>query len=168
MPLITRTDKGSPLSIAEMDGNLDYCSPGTYVEVDISSAEILAMGTTPIELLPAPGVGKYYEYKGSIEYTRGTAGYQFNSSQDLLAILIESQYAGTFIQPLFLTGIDTPIISFFNNTSPQGLAPNGLEIENVYTDTNSRVVMTTFSGVDLTLGDGTMKAKIWYKLRTVG
>jgi hypothetical protein len=36
-----------------------------YIEtiVDISSAQILAMGTSPIELLPAPGVDSYYEGK---------------------------------------------------------------------------------------------------------
>jgi hypothetical protein len=39
-------------------GGSDY----TETIVNISSAQILAMGTTPIELLPAPGVGKYYEF----------------------------------------------------------------------------------------------------------
>ena len=48
--------------IAEKVGAINGGS-SEYTEtiVNISSAQILAMGTTPIELLPAAGVGKYYD-----------------------------------------------------------------------------------------------------------
>lgn len=39
---------------------------------------ILAMGSTPIELLPTPGVGKYYDGYGFIEYYAGDTNYTYS------------------------------------------------------------------------------------------
>lgn len=44
-------------------GECEYQNVGGYTEitVNITDTEILSMGTNPIELLPAPGVGLYYD-----------------------------------------------------------------------------------------------------------
>ncbi len=67
----------------------------TSIVIDLTDNNAIKnIGTTPIEILPAPGVGKYYEYEGIVEYTHVTADYNFG---DAVGIIGESSYAGTFI-----------------------------------------------------------------------
>jgi len=119
--------------------------------VDISSAEILAMGTTPIELLPTPGVGKYYEIENIIlEYTHVSSPYSTFAS---LAFLL-----GT--NPLFYIDgmITVSSNSFKKGTDTQFLA-NLL---------NTALNLSTADSSDPTLGDGTLRVIIKYKTRTFG
>lgn len=166
MPLIKRSDKGSPLSIAEMDGNLDYCSPGTYLEVNISSAQILAMGTTPIELLPAPGANSYYEYHGVIEYTGGATAYA-DLGTDHFVLGDSDTYSGDYIAKNLINNTIDLVMGF--NSFPKGQEAGSAGSDVGYpVKLNKALVFFTYNNTDPTLGDGTMKAKIWYTVRTFG
>ena len=171
MPLITRTDKGSPLSIAEMDGNLDYCSPGTYLEVDIlmgvaGVSGILGMGTVPIELLPTPGVGKYYEWRGIAEYTHVTTGYTV--TDDVVGILGSNSYGGQLMHGI-IEGNSSRLNEFASNGPVDNDSSSGtLYYGSQFRETNESLIITMLNGTDPTLGDGTLKVKIWYTVRTFG
>lgn len=47
----------------------------TTTTVSISSAQLLAINSTPIQILPALGTGKYYEYTAILKYTYVTTAY---------------------------------------------------------------------------------------------
>jgi hypothetical protein len=165
MPLITRTDKGSPLSIAEMDGNLDYCSPGTYLEVDISSAQILAMGTTPIDILPAPGAGKYYDFTAIVEFTAGTS-YVFTGDTILLGG--SDSYGGGLINPSFIATTNNKVAKVGHQPTEM-VTSDATEYPTTWEMVlNEGIIFTALNGNDPTTGTGTIKVKIWYKLRTFG
>lgn len=132
----------------------------TETTVNISSAQILAMGTSPIELLPAPGVGKYYEVdKITFEYTHETTGYTIANrlyvyGGDIYVFVKNSliadgsNYVGSVVPAPSLV-----------DTVPVFQLENGL---------NSALTFSVEGGVDPTDGDGTMRAKISYKEITFG
>lgn len=138
----------------------------TSIVIDLTDNNAIKnIGTQPIEILPAPGVGKYYEYEGVVEYTHVTAGYNFN---DAVGIIGESSYAGTFI--IFSTSIwTTDKIVQFSSKSPT-------YTDGTITDTlvsagfnlNEKIVLTTYNANDATLGDATLKIKLKYKVVTFG
>jgi hypothetical protein len=72
--LDSTVDIQKSLYLYENDGvnsTTNYAPLYQYAEVYISSAQILKMGSNPIELLPAPGVDKYYDFDCIIlEYTK--------------------------------------------------------------------------------------------------
>jgi len=133
--------------------------------VNVSSTQILAMGTTPIELLPAPGVGKYYDnVKVILEYTHGTANY--NLSSDLINVRSEENY-----KYIALCGIDS--LQTVNKVTD--LILGGSDIDSglgfVFGGTrvpNNRIVLDTYNNTNPTDGDGTLRAIITYTIRTFG
>lgn len=142
--------------IAEtVGGGSDY----TETIVNISSEQILSIGDTPIELLPAPGEGKYYDIKQILlEYSAGTTTYTFEIS-DLLRVLGYGVLEATFIS-------DAPFDMVFN--------PNGSEISpnntasGQFSFINFPVNLTVLSEVNPTGGNGTLRAKIYHKTITFG
>lgn len=140
----------------------------TQTIVNISSTQILAMGTTPVELLPAAGVGKYYEWEGFVEYSHVTTPYAV-SSNDMLMFGYESEYSGCLIQTLLITQADSfaAKIGQFpqSNTSSSATLP---DVELYRIPLNDRIILTSWNGVDPTLGDGTMRVIIKYKVKTFG
>jgi hypothetical protein len=162
MALILRQTKGSPLTIEEMDNNLTTAMAGGYTEtiVDISSAQILAMGTTPIELLNTPGVGKYeeiqkiiIEYSGGTEYATSTAlsflGFPFPLVE---GIIIKSFNIVSVLYPSVNAAVN--IIGEYVSAPVTGL--------------NEALYLTTNDGIDPTLGTGTLRVKIYHNPITFG
>jgi hypothetical protein len=139
-------------------------SEWTYTEVDITSSQILNMGTTPIELLPAAGTDKYYDLKVALEYTYGTLGYAIPSNDQYL-VGGGNSYNGTlFRHSSFNQGSDIVLLSQIG-------APMEVNSSDVFASVyfkNDNIVLTTFDGNDPSGGDGTIKAKIWYKIITFG
>jgi hypothetical protein len=169
MALTLRQAKGSKLTIQEMDDNFVYATAGgaTTTVVNISSAEILAMGTSPIELLPAPGVGKFYDYHGYLELTYGTTTY---SLADAIMLGGLNSYTGTFLRQSIISNGDN-CVCFFSNTLPQETF-NGTSLPELVGNNiillDEPIVLTTWNGTDPTLGDGTLRAIITYTTRTFG
>jgi hypothetical protein len=135
----------------------------TYIEVPISSAEILDLGTTPKLLLATLGAGLYYDVdKISFEFTEGSTSYTLTDPYLNLIGLPTAQ-----IQSGLITGgVDNIAIvrggtsNYCDTTetaSYMGLDSMGAEIK-----------IGTWNNSNPTLGDGTILVKIWYKVHTLG
>lgn len=139
-------------------------STTTTTTINISSAQILAMGTTPIELLPAPGANKYYDVeKVILEYTEGDTTYNLNGI-DYLKINDSSNYGAIpIVAGMLNEGSSSYSIlsgrNFLGQIDPEQAA---------YILVNSNVQITTTNGNNPTLGDGTLRAIITYTVRTFG
>lgn len=129
-------------------------SPTTTV-VNISSAQILNMGSSPIELLPAPGVGKYYsEVLLFLEYNYNSLDYSIANGKKLQAYFDGAGAAAIFGE--FAISYGENCFSF--NSLPQDGAI-GL---------NLPILLGVESNTNPTGGNGTLRAIITYTERTFG
>jgi hypothetical protein len=128
----------------------------TETIVNISSAQILAMGTNPIVLLAPSGANTYYDIEKVIfEYTHVTTSYDdgligfltFRQGDVLLCKLSSNV--------IYLTGNKGQRIYFGNN-----------ELESL--SLNENFVLSTDTTENPTLGDGTLRVKIYHKTITFG
>lgn len=122
---------------------------------------ILAMGTTPIELLPTADTNKYYEIdKIILEYTHVTTPYTHTG---FLMFADGDNYKGLFVIDSWATN---GFLRFTGDTSEI----NVTETNNItyFTNISSFLRMEAWSGGSPTLGDGTIRAIIKYKVRTFG
>jgi hypothetical protein len=130
-----------------------------YVVVDISSSDILSMDSTPIILLPAPGVGKYYDVDKIIfEFSYNSLPY--NTANNFLNIYngrgTTNIYAALISDTLDAVCI-TKLPTFFDSIEG-GLAAAPL--------VGINTALTMSAGAPITSGNGTLKAKIYYKTMT--
>lgn len=129
--------------------------------VSIDSTQILAMGTTPIELLPAPGAGKYYDIeKVILEYKHNTTAYTTTSTQLYITQGNDMAYFPTL---LTLVNNDQIVIPRCLQVLDEGV------FISVYTPIqNSALKLWNYNGDDPTLGNGNLLAIINYTVRTFG
>jgi hypothetical protein len=128
-----------------------------YIEVNVTSADILDSNTTPFELLPAPGVGKYYDAKFIVEYDYNTTQYNVGG------INLTFIYDGTnyVYQVCKLDTLNNDTVLFPRIEIGSSIyAVGGMNL-------NSPLYLYT-ENADPTTGNGTMLFKIWYTIRTVG
>jgi hypothetical protein len=152
--------------------------PTGYTEaiINVSSAQILAMGSSPIEILPAPGAGKYYDIDGYIiEYTHVSTPYTLGtvtavalvSSDTLRYIFIDASILTETINTYTRVSDDN-----FWTIYPNGGSPASNRINLGYTGVNTGVNLYTLNNsntpVNPTLGNGTMRIKVYYKEITFG
>jgi len=128
-----------------------------YTEVTASSAEILALNTTPVELLGSPGANSYYDWKIIMELTHNGADYS-------TAGLPRIQSGGDAIMvPMsaFTTRENcATMLSSDGTVNNSGTAPaGGIKL-------NQPITLDT--ATTITSGNGTMLVKIWYKIKTFG
>lgn len=152
-------------AIDEVQANVDAlpAAPTTTV-VNISSAQILAMGTTPIELLPAAGVGKYYDWELILEYTHVSTNYTFTN---YLWLFGDTEEYGLVYDQFIKSGANR--VAKFSSDS-KGYNTTGAGSANyVFGDSlNSPLKLSTYDASNPTLGDGTLRAIITYTTRTFG
>lgn len=132
--------------------------------VEISSAQILAMGTTPIELLPAPGVGKYYDIdKIRFEFTYGTIAYIL---ADPYLFISQGSDMAYFSNALIIEELDSVhITKLFEPVYNDPVTT----VNYAYPlDMNFPLSLYTVNNTDPTIGDGTMRAVITYAVRVFG
>lgn len=150
-----------------------------YLEVDVpvgvaATSGILGLGSVPIELLPAGGANTYYEYKGVIEYSGGTTGYVYTGNGSAIVVGNYNTFAGTYIQNNIIEQTQNLIANFSSYGTAndefvgEPLPSNTESVSSYPLALNESVQMFTWDGVDPTTGDGTIKVKIWYTLRTFG
>lgn len=146
---------------AHLGGSTVVVKPKTTI-VNISSAQILAMGTTPIELLPAAGANKYYDVEKIIlEYNAGTA-YDFSTDFPYISMgNIQKK-----INPLLFFDV-LDYVGIVNALDTAVDVSNEVDIMGVMI-LNENLKITTWNGTDPTLGDGTLRAIITYTTRTFG
>lgn len=130
-----------------------------YLEVNVSAAQIRAIGTTPIQLLPTLAAGKYYDFKIITEYDYGTAAYNNGGTN----YLVLSDNVSQVLSPLLnLNGITGNRVNISTHNS------NNFEVLISSIIPANGVFLTTGAAGNPTVGDGTIKAKIWYTIRTFG
>lgn len=150
--------------IESLQSNDNQESEWTYTEVDITSSQILNMGSTPIELLPAPNTNEYYDInKIALEYTYGTVPYTLEN--DHLAF---NNYSAYIHKTLIIMQFNTAIIASNNSGGLLDTIDTNLALQNQINGIGNNVELTTYNSTNPTGGDGTLKAKIWYKIITFG
>jgi len=156
-------------SLSQKSGSTITNIVPTYLEVDISSAQILSMGTTPIELIAPQGADKYCMVSDLIiEETGGSVGYDFtglnmalNNNDGDFTTAMQQLSSGENEKRVFRLGA-LFLSSYLNNgTTDQPWLYVSSAI-------NSGLYLTTDTEADPTSGNGTMKVKIWYTVRTFG
>lgn len=133
--------------------------------VNISSAQILAMGSTPIELLPAPGVGMYYDIeKVILEYTYGTTAYLL--ADETLMLALDNELGFIFKDIITINIPGNPRYAIWSSNNPS-MSTNGyIYVQPLWL--NNSLTITSDNSSDPTLGDGTLRAIITYNVRTFG
>jgi hypothetical protein len=158
-----KTKYVSPTELANL-GNSGY----TYTEVAITSLQIKGIGTTPVELLPAPGASMYHEFYGTVEYTPGAAGYTHTA--DMLGVLGESSYGGGIFANLIASTAET-IVSFDHNGAIDATTASGTYYGVQRRETNEALIFTSLNGTDPTGSGGatgTLLVKLYYREKTFG
>ena len=146
-------------------GPLPPPTPQTVLSttVHLSAADLLALGGTPKEILPAPGAGKNYYVVGAFaKYNAGTVAYTVGNADNIFELVYgdalsaikgfnESGPITTFIHTLTSTLV--PLINVDN-------AELSLPIGNTDNAPISLQIEGTTPG--LTLGDGTLDVTVLY------
>jgi hypothetical protein len=166
VPLATIDD------LANNTASSDYTETIVTIEENITSYSdgrpdvntgILSMGTSPIELLPNAGVGKYYDIdKIILEYQYGTAQYV---SPDLVMTSSGTTWAFIYSQYNFLSGDQdfwTKVVQPCEYNSTDQITVSYSEL------LNKNLLLTTYTEVNPTGGDGRLRVKIYYKTNTFG
>jgi hypothetical protein len=161
--LYTQTNNISEKFTLEDIKNYLEASEWTEVVINVSSAQILEMGKTPIQLLPNAGLNKYYVFEGVLEFTAGDIQYNF-SPELLFCIYYNASFnkAGSH----FITDI---LQSKYNSVTPFSSIPN--VGSNGYQNgifLNSSVLLSTQKNNNPTSGTGTIRIVLRYKVKTFG
>ncbi len=69
----TSTGETKNITVDALSESINGDSSWNTVIVNVSSAELLAINTTPKTILAAPGAGKYHEYEARAEYDYNNA-----------------------------------------------------------------------------------------------
>ena len=139
-------------------------SEWTEVIINISSAQILSMGSSPIQLLPNAGLNKYYIFEGILEFIGNGTQYSIPDSTSAIRIYYDQSFngAGCYFNKAFLLSKGSSVIPF--NSIPNvgtNNAQNGI-------DFNSSIFLSTNNSENPTNGNGTIRIILKYKIKTFG
>lgn len=164
------TDSGE-IKLLGSDGSiapLQVESSGSEVTetiVNISSTQILSAGTQPIELLPAPGVGKYYNWDITLEYLHNTTPY--NTTSSILVGDVDNYSAAIMHSSIITSNVNQVITVSSKAKYGEAGVENGVTV-GYSMGLNKGVYLFTYTQANPTLGDGTIRAIIAYTVRTFG
>lgn len=191
MAFITRQENGAPLSWSQMDGNLitlndqikaltDALSSanatiadlsrrlGETTAVEVSSVEILNLGSRPVVLLPSPGDNNYYAIKSvRVEYFDKGTPYTVGTASNPYIFITTNSTSNMFLQKAFIT---TSGDKAFHFTHFEG----GLDTTNVLnyqyngTSINKAIELKTWGNVNPTLGNGILRFVFNYTIEKLG
>ena len=137
-------------------------SEWTEVVINVSSAQILSMGSSPIQLLPKAGDSKYYIFEGVLEFI-GT-GTQYSVSAKKIRIYYDQSFnqAGCYFDKSFIESKGSSVIPF---TSIPNVGTN--DNQNAISF-NSSIFLSTDDLSNPTSGTGTIRIVLRYKVKTFG
>lgn len=141
------TDETKNITISGLATAMDLDTAWTNLTVPVSSAQLLAINDTPIQILPQPGAGLYYEYKATLKYTYGTTAYSVGGGGDLY--LTQGGTADCYFARLTITRA-------YDNAS----------FGTFYGEFVPNAVIELTSASNPTLGNGTIEIEITYRTRT--
>ena len=132
------------------------------VTVNVSSAQILALNTSPVLLVSAPGAGKLLVLRQVVlNYVAGGTGYTGAGGNLQL-------FYGTASGSVTVINNTTMPDTFLNGTSNQVVASNGF-IPSVSSQIGSAInkaISLNDNNGNPTLGNGTMVVTVWYNTIT--
>lgn len=129
-----------------------------YVEIDVTSQQLLNDIGSGIEVVPAPGLNKYVEIEKAIfEFTPGSVTYDSNGNSYLY--LTDFNTNGQVVNISVVLNI-VKVYSIAKKGAYISSADNvSYEVDNVL---NQPCYLSTWNGTNLTLGNGSLKLKVWY------
>lgn len=127
----------------------------TYIDTEISSAQILDLHNTPVELIPAQGASTVILVGTMVaKYTFGTTAYSQSGNNNISTFVRYPVGGGT-----------TAAQGFFNLDTTQDryqISPADLRIDTTEAIANNEVNLTVSSPI--TGGDGTIKIRTYYSV----
>jgi hypothetical protein len=130
--------------IASTVGGYQY-----YSAVTISSGQTLTLFSSPVEILPAPGANKYYDFKVYFEYTYNSLAYTSNP------IILIDNTSKRVSKECDISGSYNLILV------------SNMDTQSDLSTVNSNLSLATPT-TDPTGGDGSLKIKIWYNIVDFG
>jgi hypothetical protein len=147
--------------------NLTNINNFVTTAITLSSIQILSLGGT-VQLLPPPGLNKYYVIDNVImEYTYGTIPYVFPSS---LAFYLDGCF-DSYIDRTLLTSSSNTVCTIsgnLRNTYQVGSGSGSVLVRTNRDVLNSNLIIGTQNNDNPTSGNGTLRIKITYKITTFG
>jgi hypothetical protein len=131
--------------IASTIGGYQY-----YSAITVTSAQTLTSFSSPVNLLPAPGANKYYDFKAYFEYTYGTTPYVSG------LLFVVDNTGNTITNGVNITPTQNVI-----------LVSNMDSVANNFSTVNSNLQLKPAS-TNPTSGNGSLKIKIWYNIVNFG
>jgi hypothetical protein len=154
------------ITVENFIAGLPQSSEYTEVVKELTSTQILTLGT-PIELLQAPGAGKYYIIdRVQLEYTFNTTAYVFPTSP---TFYLDGCF-DAYIQKKLLEDTQNTVCVLranLRNTITVGAGSGSVQVLTNRDVLNSNLIIGTPNGDNPTNGDGTLKIKIYYKIETI-
>jgi hypothetical protein len=144
----TSTGETKNITVDALSESINGDSSWNTVIVNVSSAELLAINTTPKTILAAPGAGKYHEYEARAEYDYNTVAYTVSGGGSLY--LNQGSKDCYFPQTM---------ISQTENTAAVGTN---------YGFHKMNTAITLTSDANPTSGNGTFRIILRYRVRTFG
>ena len=143
---------------AVTSGKLDE-STIQYATVEISSAEILALFATPKTLVAAPGAGKVLDFISLLlAYDYGTVVYTIGTATNLQVKYTDA--AGAAVSTT------QAVTGMLDQATDQLRALDKLEAS--VTPVVNAALVLTLAVANVTLGDGTIHAKVAYRVNPTG
>lgn len=149
---------------------IDYLNDNSsslgYTEkiVDISSVQILTLGSVPVELLPAPGENKYYNIdKIVLEFTYGTVPYSDPDNP----LRIAGNGLDVYVDKEVILA-EQNVVSVSKDVLLKLQSGVDGYVYRKVIKTNESISIFINGGVDVADGDGTLRVKIYYKVLTFG
>lgn len=160
--LYTQTGGVSEKFTLEDIKNYLEASEWTEIVINVSSAQILSMGSSPIQLLPNAGLNKYYVFEGVLEFI-GT-GTQYSVSANKIRIYYDQSFngAGCYFDKGFIESKGSSVIPF---TSIPNVGTNDNQNGIGF---NSSIFLSTDDVSNPTSGTGTIRIVLRYKVKTFG
>lgn len=142
-----------------------------YKEVFLKPSALGSLGSQ-ILLLDPLASGQYYNLNTIwLEYEEGDNSYELDGVlDDAITIYSGNAYTSPNIDTKLLTEAGSKVLRVDGSypvTDPYGVAIYGLTYSNTMSS-SSRVYIGTNSGQNFISGDGTLRIKIWYTVRTFG
>jgi hypothetical protein len=146
-----------------------FDSLGYTIEiVNLSSVQLLSLGTSPVELLPAPGVDKYYDIdKIVVEFKHGTTPYTLNG----VTLLSFQESGGSKYPTPNSNGDNKGFDAYYLSDDSEGDKIScSLSMSSSFIPVNKNMVIRSEDNIgntiDMSDGDGTMRITIYYKVLT--
>lgn len=139
-------------------------SEWTEVVINVSSAQILSMGSSPIQLLPNAGLNKYYVFEGGLEFI-GTGNQYIFSPEKAVTIYYDQSFnkAGCYFYIDLFESKNSSVTPFTSipNIGNNSNYQNGILL-------NSSIYLSTLNGNNPISGTGTIRIVLRYKVKTFG